>query len=193
MHFIVAHGLLRAILGRYLSRESHTLQFCYSQYGKPSLDREFGSDALSFNMTHSHGMALYAITRCRDIGIDLEYIDTNVACDQIAERFFSAHEVNMLREVPKQIQHEAFFCCWTRKEAYLKARGAGLSLALSQFDVSVIPGGPVALLSTREEDQDIARWSLHDLSPDYGHVAALAVEGHSCRLKCWQWPEVKEG
>ena len=193
MRYIVAHGQLRAILARYLSRESHTLQFCYSQYGKPSLDREFGSDALSFSMTHSLGMALYTITRSRDIGIDLEHIDTNVACNQIAERFFSAYEVSMLREVPKQIQHEAFFCCWTRKEAYLKARGTGLSLALSQFDVSVTPGGSVALLSTREEDQDIARWSLHDLSPDYGYVAALAVEGHSCRLKCWQWPEVKEG
>ena len=193
MHFIVAHGLLRAILARYLRRESHTLQFCYSQYGKPSLDRECGSDALSFSMTHSLGMALYAITRSRDIGIDLEHIDTNVACNQIAERFFSAYEVSMLREVPKQIQHEVFFCCWTRKEAYLKARGTGLSLALSQFDVSVTPGGSVALLGTREEDQDIARWSLHDLSPDFGYVAALAVEGHSCRLKCWQWPEVKEG
>jgi 4'-phosphopantetheinyl transferase len=170
MHFIVAHVLLRAILTRYLSRESHTLQFCYSQYGKPSLDREFGSDALSFSMTHSYGMVLYAITRSRDIGIDLEHIDTNVACDQIAESFFSAYEVSIFREVPKQIQHEAFFCCWTRKEAYLKARGTGLSLALSQFDVSVTAGVPAALLSSREEHQDITRWSLYDLSPGIGYV-----------------------
>ncbi len=193
MHFIAAHGLLRAILARYLSRESHTLQFCYGQYGKPSLDREFGSDALSFSMIHSHGMALYAITRSWDIGIDLEHIDTNVACDQIAGRFFSAYEENMLREVPKQIQHEAFFPCWARKEAYLKARGTGLSIAFSQFDVSVTPEAPAALLSTREDHQDIACWSLYDLSPGSGYVAALAVEGHPDRLKCWQWPEVKEG
>jgi 4'-phosphopantetheinyl transferase len=192
MRFIVARGLLRAILGRYLAREPCTLQFCYNQYGKPTFVRESGSDALSFNMTHSHGMALYAITCSRIIGIDLEYISTDVSSEQIAERFFSAYEVRMLRAIPKQIQHEAFFCCWTRKEAYLKARGMGLSLDLNEFDVSVTPGAPAELLSTREENQDIARWSLYDLFPGPGYVAALAVEGHPSHIKCLQWSDVNE-
>ena len=136
-------------------------------------------------------MALYAITRSRAIGIDLEHIRTDVACEPIAERFFSPYEVSMLRTVPTHMRPEAFFSCWTRKEAYLKARGMGLSLALSQFDVTVAPGESAALLSTREEDQDISRWSLRDLSPGFGYVAALAVEGHLSLLQCWQWPEVE--
>ncbi len=188
-HFIVARGLLRAILGRYLARDAHTLQFCYSLYGKPVLARESGGDTLCFNLTHSHGMALYAITRSRDIGIDLENISTHMAYEQIAERFFSPYEVSMLRSIPIQIRQESFFCCWTRKEAYLKARGIGLSSALSQFDVSLTPGAPAALLRTREEDQDISCWSLYNLSPGSGYVAALALRGQFHRIKCWQWPE----
>lgn len=191
-HFIVAHGLLRAILARYLDRDLRTVQFSYNQYGKPFFGGEVRSDALSFNMTHSHGMALYAITRSSNIGIDLEQIDTNVAYDQIAERYFSPYEVRMIRAVPKQIQHEAFFCCWTRKEAYLKARGIGLSLALNEFDVSVTPGAPAELLSTREENQDIARWSLYDLFHGPGYVAAIAVEGHPSHIKCLQWSDVNK-
>src|SRR5439155_22463572 len=136
MHFIVARGLLRAILGRYLATNPCTLRFCYSQYGKPTLAREAGSDAsLCFNVTHSHGLALYAITRNRALGIDLEHIRMDVAYEPIAEHFFSPYEVRMLRTVPPHLRSAAFFSCWTRKEAYLKARGLGLSLPLSQFDV----------------------------------------------------------
>jgi 4'-phosphopantetheinyl transferase len=188
IHYIVARGILRAILGRYLASDPRTLQFHYSQHGKPSLVGESGSGALFFNITHSRRMALYAITRGREIGIDLEYIDSSMAWEEIAERFFSPYEVSMLRVAPTQMQREAFLSCWTRKEAYLKARGTGLSLALSQFDVSVAPKVSAAILSTGEEDRDISCWSLHDLSPDSGYVAALAVEGYSYHLKCWQWP-----
>jgi 4'-phosphopantetheinyl transferase len=186
-HFIVARGLLRAILGRYLDRNPRTLRFCYNQFGKPTLARQSGSDGVFFNVTHSHGMALYALTHSRDIGIDLEYIDPEVAWEPIAERFFSPYEVSMLRALSTEMQHEAFFRCWTRKEAYLKARGIGLSLALNQFDVSVTPEAPAAILRTREEGQDISCWSLHDLFLGSGYVAALAVEGHHSRLTCWQW------
>jgi|SRR5579863_627475 len=185
--FIIARGVLRAILGRYLAKDPQTLRFCYNNYGKPFLIGESASEVLCFNMTHSHGMALYAVTQDRDIGIDLEYIDTSIACEQIAVHCFSPNEVHMFRTIPASMQHNAFFSCWTRKEAYLKARGTGLSLALSQFDVSVIPGAPAALLDTREEGQDSASWSLYDLSPDPHFAAALAVNGHPRHLEYWQW------
>ena len=96
----------------------------------------------------------------------------------------------MLRTVPSQLQYEAFFNCWTRKEAYIKGRGLGLSLDLNQFDVSLIPGEPAAILNIREEGQDVSRWSLHALSPGPGYKAALVVEGHPRSIKCWQWTEV---
>jgi len=190
-HFIVARGFLRAILGRYLNRDPRVLRFCYNLYGKPSLSQESGGDATpSFNVTHAGGMVLYAVTRNRAIGIDLENIHVDVECESIAEHFFSPRERRMLRAIPSAMRLEAFFRCWTRKEAYIKARGMGVSLALDQFDVSVSPREPAALLETREEGQDSSRWSLHDLPVGGGYVAALAVEGDP-RLLFWEWSDAQ--
>ncbi len=186
--FIVAHGVLRAILSCYLGVEPGQLCFCYNPYGKPALTKEFGGERVRFNMAHSRGLAIYALTCGREIGIDLEYVRADLADGQIAECFFSHREVAMLRAVPKNLQKEAFFNCWTRKEAYVKARGEGLSLPLDQFDVSLTPGEPAELLSTPGDSPEAAHWSLQALSPGPGYAAALAVEGCSWRLKCWQWP-----
>jgi 4'-phosphopantetheinyl transferase len=188
-HFIVARGLLRAILSRYLDMEPGQLRFRYSPYGKPALATTLGQDTLSFNVSHSHGLALYAVTRGREIGVDLEGIRTGLDCEQIAARFFSPRENAVLRALPAELKPEAFFKCWTRKEAYIKARGGGLTLPLDQFDVSLAPGEPAMLLNTRGDLQEAARWSLRTLTPGPGYVAALAMEGHGWRFKCWQWPE----
>ena len=186
-HFIVARGLLRSILGRYLNVDPSQLRFSYSPYGKPSLARESGGADLCFNLSHAGGLALYAVTRGRDIGIDVESIATDSANELVAERFFSIQEVAALRALPENMQSLAFFNCWTRKEAYIKARGEGLSLPLDQFDVSLAPGGPVALLNTAGNPQEASRWSLRELTPGAGYVAALATEGDSWELRCWQW------
>ena len=188
-HFIVAHGLLRVILSRYLNIEPGDLRFCYSPYGKPMLAKEFDGDRLRFNLSHSHSVVLYAVTRAREIGIDIECIRPELAYEQIAEGFFSPREVAALRTVPMSRQLKAFFDCWTRKEAYIKARGEGLSLALDRFDVSLAPGEPATLLSTVGDPHETSRWSLRELDVAPGYVAALAVEGQDWRLKCWQWAE----
>lgn len=187
-HFIVARGVLRDILGRYLDMQPGQLRFCYSPNGKPALAREFGGDALRFNLSHSHGLALYAVNSGREIGVDIERIRHDLAKEQIAERFFSPHEVSVLHALPANMQKEAFFTCWTRKEAYIKATGKGLTFPLDIFDVSLVPGEPAALLSTKWDPQEASRWSLQELNPGPGYVAAIAVEGHHWRLKCWQWP-----
>ena len=188
-HFIVARGVLRAILGGYLNRAPEELSFCYSAYGKPSLAGEFEGDAIRFSVSHSGGVALYAVTRGREAGIDIERIRSDLAVAEIAERFFSPREVAMLRTLPAEAQTQAFFCCWTRKEAYIKARGEGLSLPLDQFDVSLAPGEPAAVLGTQRDPSEASRWSLQELTPAPGFVAALAVAGHGWRLTCWQWPD----
>jgi 4'-phosphopantetheinyl transferase len=188
-HFIVARGLLRAILSRYLDVEPGQLRFCYSDYGKPSLAPPSGPKTLNFNLSHSDRLVLYAVTRGREIGIDLERVRPVPEAEQIAERFFSAEENAVFRTLPARLKQEAFFTCWTRKEAYIKARGEGLSLPLDQFDVSLVPGEPAMLLSTRGDPQEAARWSLRELMPGPGYVAAIAVEGHDWRLACWQFPE----
>ncbi len=187
--FTVARGALRVILGRYLDVEPSRLRFSYSPYGKPSLSRESGAGDLSFNLSHAGEMALYAVTRGREIGIDVERIRTDFASEQIAERFFSPREVAVLRALSGKMQPQAFFNCWTRKEAYIKARGEGLSLPLDQFDVSLVPGQMAALLSTSGDPQEAFRWSLREVAPAAGYVAAFAVEGDDWQLKCWQWPE----
>jgi 4'-phosphopantetheinyl transferase len=187
--FIITRGLLRRILGRYLQREPGQLQFGYGPYGKPYLTGEFSHSRLRFNLAHSQGLALYAITQGREVGVDIEYIRPHSAHKQIAHRFFSPWEVMALKALPSHLQQEAFFNCWTRKEAYIKARGKGLSFPLNQFSVSLTPGEPAALLHVQGDPQETSRWSLQTLDPGPGYVAALAVEGQDWQLKCWQVQE----
>jgi 4'-phosphopantetheinyl transferase len=185
--FIVARGVLRDILSRYLGVPPAALAFRYSAYGKPALADVEAEEGLRFNISHAHEMALFAITCGREVGVDIEYLHRTIAYEEIAERFFSAHERASLRAVPAEVKHQAFFNCWTRKEAYIKAHGEGLSLPLDQFDVSLTPGEPAALLATRGDPRDARRWSLQAVAPDPGYVAALAIEGQDWQLTCWQW------
>jgi 4'-phosphopantetheinyl transferase len=188
-HFVVARGLLRAILGHYLDVEPGQLRFRYNAYGKPALAEEFGRHGLRFNLAHSHGLVLYAVTYGREVGCDLEILRRELANQQIAERFFSSREIATLRALPACMQHEAFFNCWTRKEAFIKARGEGLSIPLDQFEVSLTPGAPAVLLRTPRDPQEASRWSLQELRPGPGYMAAVAIEGHNLPCQCWQWSE----
>lgn len=188
-HFIAARGALRTILSRYLNAQPGELRFCYSPYGKPTLGRASGDAVIHFNLSHSDGLALYAVARGREVGIDVERVRPIPDAEAIAERFFSVRENSVFRAVPENKKPEAFFTCWTRKEAFIKARGEGLSFPLDQFDVSVIPGEPARLLNIRNHPQECNRWSLHALAPGPGFVGALAVEGREVELSCWQWTE----
>jgi 4'-phosphopantetheinyl transferase len=187
--YVAARGLLRRLLGLYLARPPESLQFTYGAYGKPSLAAGAHAAAdVRFNLSHSHELALYAFTRGREVGVDIERVRAEFACEDIAARFFSAREVSMLRTLPAHARAHAFFNCWTRKEAYIKARGEGLSHPLDEFDVSLIPGEPAALLGTRGDESELARWSLHALDVGTGYAAAFVVDGTDYTLRRWQWP-----
>jgi 4'-phosphopantetheinyl transferase len=185
--FVTGRGLLRTILARYLQVEPVTLRFEYTAYGKPYLATAFNT-RIRFNLSHSRGLALYALAYDRALGVDLEYIDPEFAQEEVAERFFSAREVASLRSLPSGLQPEAFFHCWTRKEAYIKASGEGLSLPLDRFDVSLLPGQEAALLCTYDDPQEAVRWLLRNLELEPGYAAAIAVERRDWQLKCWEWP-----
>jgi 4'-phosphopantetheinyl transferase len=185
--FIVCRGVLRALLGRYLRSAPASLQFRYGAHGKPALAGGAGETALRFNVAHADGTALYGVTLGCEIGIDLERVRSEVASDQIAEQFFSRREVAELRAQRPANRPEAFYTCWTRKEAYLKARGEGLSFPLSRFSVSIGPGRPAALVSTPDDPAEASRWLLADVYPGPGYVGAVAVEGRDWRFRCWQW------
>lgn len=180
-HFLAARGILRNILARYLDRKPGELRFCYGPSGKPALTSEWGADELCFNLSHSHGLALYAIGRGRKVGIDLEWMQPHLATEQILEKAFSRNEISALRALPRRLQPEAFFIWWTRKEAYLKARGEGLSFPPDSFTISLVHSQPPALLDGHYE------WSLSSLTPNPNYVATLVAEGCDWRLKFWQW------
>lgn len=192
-HFIVARARLREILGRYLKTAPQELRFCYGPYGKPALVANIDKQTLHFNVSHSHGMALYAITREREIGIDLERVRPGLMDEKLAECCFSPQEVGQLHKLPENLQQKAFFTCWTRKEAYLKARGEGLHLELDSFDVSIAPGEPAALLRSSAGPEEISRWSIYDLDVGPDFAAALMVEGHGMQINSWQWTGSSNG
>jgi 4'-phosphopantetheinyl transferase len=185
--YILARGLLRHIVGCYAGFAPHLLQFCYNSHGKPALPSEWGGDQLAFNLSHSRGVAVYAVTRARHVGVDLEYMHEDAEFDQIAECFFSPREASLFRRLPSDKKREAFFSCWTRKEAYTKARGEGLSMDLRSFDVTFAPGQPASILSVTGDSSEAQRWSLADLPAPGGYAAALVVEGIVSRIQHWQW------
>jgi len=178
--YTVARGTLRAILARYLGMAPAEVRFVYGPHGKPALAPEHGGDdTLSFNLSHADDRSLSAVTRGRRVGIDIERLAPDIATSTVAEHTFSPRDIAALRALPPQQQPDAFFRCWTRKEAYVKAVGAGFSLDLRGFDVSLAPGDPPALLATRPDPHEAARWSLHDVDAEPGYLAALAVEGRA--------------
>ena len=190
--FIAARGVLRDILARYLGTEANQVCFRYSSHGKPSLaaGSQRGGQRkppLHFNLSHTSDLALVAIARGRRVGVDIESMRTDIAQDLIAARSFSPREQARLRALPIHLKAQGFFNCWTRKEAYIKARGEGLSLPLDQFDVSLAPGEPARLLHVEGNAEEASRWTLAELVPRPSYVATLVVEGHGWRLACWQW------
>lgn len=174
-HFVAGRGFLRALLARYLDTTPEEVRFAYGPYGKPVLDGAHRESSLRFNASHSGDWAVYAFVQNHEVGVDVEHIKPDFETEGIAERFFSALEVQTLHALAEEEKPAAFFRCWTRKEAYIKAIGSGLSHPLDSFDVTLAPGEPAAL--ARAEG-----WSLFDLefAPDY--AAALAVEGSGHRL-----------
>lgn len=182
--FVAAHGALRAILAGYLGGQPNALRFQNGPRGKPHLLDE---PSLRFNLSHSGECALVAVAWEREVGIDIEQIRPERAGMAIAERFFSPYEAAILRGLPDGERIAAFFRCWTRKESYIKARGDGFGLPLDAFDVALAPGEPPALLRTRHDPDDAARWTLRDVpvGDDYG--AALAVQGSGWRLILRRW------
>lgn len=173
-NFLFCRGMLRILLASYLGAFPAELLFAYSAHGKPSLATSSGS--VEFNLSHSNGRLLVAISDRRRLGVDIEFVRRDLDVQEIAGRFFSSEETRALTQVPASLRYDAFFSCWTRKEAFVKARGEGLSMPLNSFDVSVMPDEDEVGLVTRPDHSEAERWSLHSLNCFSGHRAAVAVQ-----------------
>jgi 4'-phosphopantetheinyl transferase len=183
--FVAARACLRIILASYLRMDPGSLSFSYSKREKPSLGAAFGNSNVTFNVSHSGEIALIGITRGREIGIDVEKPRSDSDLEAIARRFFSVHEQSQLAALPLEEKVAAFFRCWTRKEAYIKATGDGLSLPLDQFDVFIGPGESNALVATRPDKLEAGRWLLREVPAGPGYTAALCARGQKWKLHDW--------
>jgi 4'-phosphopantetheinyl transferase len=187
--FIVGRGILRKIVSAYIALRPGQLRFTYNEYGKPSVSDGQNDRALNFNLSHSAELILYAVTRGRSIGIDIEYIREDFAALEIAEHFFSKDEVAALKSLPTDQRTIGFFNCWSRKEAFIKAKGMGVSYPLDRFTVSLAPGEPPALLKVDDDKREVAEWRMYELNLGAGYTAALIVAGPPITLKQWHWNE----
>jgi 4'-phosphopantetheinyl transferase len=183
--FVAGRGQLREILALYLDTDPRAVAFAYAPSGKPALA---GKGKVRFNLSHSASEAVLAIARGRELGIDLERIREDVECEGIARGFFSPAETAALMALPSTARRQGFFRCWTRKEAFVKAKGEGLSIPLADFDVSLDPEGPARLLRTEWDPLEKARWSLRSIEAPPGFAAALAVSGREPRVQMWRVP-----
>ncbi|MDZ8053971.1 MAG: 4'-phosphopantetheinyl transferase HetI [Aulosira sp. ZfuVER01] len=177
--FIAGRGSLRAILGRYLGIAPQEVQFDYETRGKPFLAHEFADSGLAFNLSHSQDLALCAVSKNRQIGIDLEYIRPMSDLESLAQRFFLPREYDLVRSLPPEQRPGVFFRYWTCKEAYLKATGEGIA-QLEKIEISLTPTEPAKLQTFKD-------WSLLELVPAENYVSAVAVGGFGWDLKCWQY------
>jgi 4'-phosphopantetheinyl transferase len=183
--FATNHGMLRMLLGSYLSMDPRRLQFVANSYGKPSL-REMGLH-LRFNMTHSDDLTLIAVCLHTEVGIDVESVRPVEEWEEIAKSHFSDDEYRSLLATPVEMQHDAFFRCWTRKEAVIKAIGMGLSMPLSSFTVSTAQ--EAALLHCSWNEAAASQWTLEHLEPAPGFAGALAMEGTDWSIQQFDCPE----
>ena len=183
---MAARGILRNILGRYLGLAPQQVQFVYNAQGKPALAASQAA-GLQFNLAHSGDWALVALASERAVGIDLERRHPVEAVDRLVEGYFAPGERTVFHQLPPEQRLTAFFAGWTRKEAYLKARGEGLTLPLDEFEVTLAPGVPPALLADRHGQPSLASWVLLDVEAVPGYAAALAMPGPVGELVTWQW------
>jgi 4'-phosphopantetheinyl transferase len=180
--FIVARGLLRIILGRCIEAESSDITFVYGSHGKPALS---DGEHIRFNLSHSEDIVLYAVGEDLDLGVDVEYIRPMQDLEHIACRFFCSAEQHELLTLPEDRRAKAFFDCWTRKEAFIKAVGDGLSHPLDRFQVTLRPEQPAEFVSLDGHPSSETQWMLYDAAPSEDFAAALAVENRNCRLRVW--------
>lgn len=177
--FVIAHGVLRILIGRYLNVAPANLKFAEVARKKPCLEAIYADSGLQFNLSHSHGYVLLAFTYNRQVGIDIEYMRSLPDLEKIANKTFSLQENKEIKKLKPEERIAAFYRCWTRKEAFVKALGEGLYYPLDRFSVSIFPEESNCLLQIDERPAETSHWTILNLETDPEYAAALAVNGHN--------------
>jgi len=185
--YVACHGILRNILGILLDEKPSRLEFSRGERGKPALAGRHVSLGVEFNMAHSEKLVAFAIGKSRRLGIDIEYIESRTADEEVAATHFSERELADLKKLSGEEWKRGFFNCWTRKEAFIKATGEGLYRPLDSFDVTLIPGQPAEILSIDSDSDRALGWKTVELSFGEGYAGALTAEGRQWVPSLWEW------
>jgi 4'-phosphopantetheinyl transferase len=185
--YVAARGILRQMLGRYLAEAPARLGLVAGPFGKPALASRAGQPLLEFNLAHTGDVIVFAVTIGRRVGVDTEAVRSDLDALALARSQFSEAEARVLEALPPAERTDAFFRCWTRKEAYVKARGEGLGFSLKQFSVSFGRDEPPGLQWVADDPSASGRWSVFDFPPAPGYAGAVVVEGRPARLAVRQW------
>ena len=182
--YVVTKGVLRLLSGGYLNKDAKAIAFDYEEYGKPRYKHETN---LNFNVSHSGDMAIIGFVYDHTIGVDIEKIKNDFDTFDIAINFFSKKEIAALRKIPKLQQYIAFYRCWTRKEAFIKAKGSGLSFPLDQFSVTLDSDLEANLLETLWDTSEKDRWQLTSFIPSNDYIAAIIVDSKFNDIQYFNW------
>lgn len=185
--FVVARGILRTLLGAYLETPPQALQLSYGAFGKPVLEGDSHTSTCHFNLSHTEEVALFAFSFDTEVGIDVELMEEGVDILHLARQYFSTREYSDLLALPIPQRLAGFYTCWTRKEAYLKALGTGLSTDLASFDVEVSPLKSAQLLQVEDARCEAQKWRLYDIPSQRGYCTSLATREGDWNLKCFSW------
>jgi 4'-phosphopantetheinyl transferase len=183
--FVITRGRLRQILGKYLNSDPCAFKFEYATHGKPYLEERWQGHEILFNVSHSHNFVLIAMSLDHQLGIDIEKIQHDKDHTFLARRFFSKREQAELTALPEEIKRRAFYSCWTRKEAFVKAVGDGITYGLDTFDISVHPDETQPSLNIHTNSTEDITWSVFNIPMDEDYMAALAVTGNTVSVRCW--------
>lgn len=185
--FILRHAAARGILARYLGSKAEAIRYTVDPNGKPRVAGGRGEPVVHFNLSDSHDLALLAVAGDHAVGVDIEYLRPGRASRALAERFFAAGEVEALAKVPDACFADAFFACWTRKEAFVKGVGVGITSTLKRFEVSTNPGADETLVRAPADLSEGLKWWLQNIDPGAGYTAAVALARGSCRIARYRY------
>ncbi|MFT5351512.1 MAG: 4'-phosphopantetheinyl transferase [Planctomycetota bacterium] len=184
--YVVSRGVLRNALAHVLKQSPSEFIFDYTDSKKPYLSRKYNDQEISFNLSHSHGRALIAISLDRQIGIDIEKVRPDIEHEKLAKRFFSEAEHKALMQCVVEKRLPAFFATWTRKEAFVKAVGKGIAFGLSEFDVNIDPEQRPKMQATRWDANDVNKWHMANIDTEKDYMATVVADGGDFQLRLWQ-------
>ncbi|MFS4467938.1 4'-phosphopantetheinyl transferase family protein [Maribacter sp. 2210JD10-5] len=185
--YVITRGLLKTLLGFYWNKRPDQIELEYNSFGKPRLPSRYG---LKFNVSHSQNFSVICFLKDAEVGIDIENCKRDINLMDLAENFFSKKEVENLKKLPFLERDRAFYRCWTRKEAFIKAEGSGLSFPLKQFAVSLDNDLEAELLNTYWDEKSKDNWTLKSFVPAEGYLAAIATKGKIDRYVFHEWNDL---